>query len=224
VSPNAGGVSGGQSVTVSGTNFDAILDTTVSFGGTAGTVTNVTSTSISVTTPARDNGGAVDVVVTTPGGSATASLAYTYVGSLSVSTPTISDFAGITLSGTVRTTTATMGAFTVTDSRGAGAGWNVTVQASQFTSGSHMLPLGSISMPQPSVVKGTPQSTGLPTILTGPWAIDSAGAIKIASAAADGSGQGSYIFTTGLLTLSVPANTYAGTYTSTVTVSVITGP
>ena len=46
----------------------------------------------------------------------------------------------------------------------------------------------------------------------------------MASAAADGSGQGSYVFTPGLLTLSVPASAYAGTYTSTVTVSVISGP
>ena len=117
-----------------------------------------------------------------------------------------------------------MGTFTVTDSRGAGVGWNVTVQASQFTSGGHTLALNSVSMPQPSVTKGTPQSTGLPTIMSGPYTIDSASAIKMASAAADGSGEGSYIFTPGLLTLSVPANTYAGTYTSTVTVSVISGP
>ena len=211
-------------MTIFGTNFDTVADTSVTFGGTTGTVTGVTSASISVTTPAHDNGATVDVVVTTPGGSATASAAYTYVGSLSVTTPSVGDFGGITLNGTARTTTATMGTFTVTDSRGTGVGWSVTVQATQFTSGGHTLPLGSASMPVPSVAKVTPQSTGLPAIMPGPYTIDGISATKIASAAADGSGEGSYIFTPGLLTLSVPASTYAGTYTSTVTVSVISGP
>jgi hypothetical protein len=151
-------------------------------------------------------------------------MAYTYVGSLSMSTPSIADFASLTLSGFIQTTTASMGAFTVTDSRGNGVGWNVTVQASQFTNGSRALPLGSVSMPEPSVAKATPQSTGLPTIMAGPYLIDGVSTIKIASAANDGSGEGSYVFTPGPLTLRVPAKTYAGTYTSTVTFSVISGP
>jgi hypothetical protein len=224
VSPDSGTVDGGDIVTIFGANFDTVADTGVSFGGTAGTVTAVTSTSISVTTPAWDSGETVDVVVTTPGGSDTAAAAYTYVGSLDVTTPDVDDFADITLNGTALTTTATMETFTVTDSRGTGVGWNVTVQATQFMSGGHTLPLGSVSMPQPNVAKSTPQSTALPAIMSGPYAIDGISAVKIASAAADGSGEGSYIFTPGLLTLSVPASTYAGTYTSTVTVSVISGP
>ena len=224
ISPNTGSVAGGQSVTISGTNFDTLSDTTVTFGGTAGTVTAGTGTSITVTTPARDNGGAVDVVVTAPGGSATSTDGYTYVGSLSITTPTVGSFGVITLNGMVQTATATMGTFTVVDSRGSGVGWNVTVQESQFITAGHTLPLGSVSMPQPNVAKGTPQSTNVPTILPGPYVIDSASTVKIASAPADGSGEGSYIFTPGLLTLTVPANTYGGTYTSTVTVSVISGP
>jgi large repetitive protein len=224
LSPSSGSVDGGETVTISGTNFNTISDTTVTFGGTSCTVTGVTSTSITVTAPARDNGGAVDVVVTTPGGTATATSAYTYVGRLDLTNPSVGDFGGLILNGAVQTTTAAMGTFTVTDSRGTGVGWNVTVQATRLTAGVHTLPWGSISMPQPSVAKGTPQSTGLPNIPAGPYAIDSLSAIKIASAAAGGSGEGSYIFTTGLLTLSVPASVYAGTYTSTVVVSVITGP
>ena len=117
-----------------------------------------------------------------------------------------------------------MGTFTVVDSRGTGVGWNVTVQATQFTTTGHALPLGSVSMPQPTVAKGTPQSTGLPTILSGPYIIDSISTTKIASASAGGAGEGSYLFTPGLLTLTVAANAYSGTYLSTVTVSVISGP
>ena len=117
-----------------------------------------------------------------------------------------------------------MGTFTVYDSRGTGVGWNVTVQASQFTMTGHTLAMNSISLPAPTVAKIDATSGATPTIVTGPYLIDNASAVKIATAAADGTGMGSYTFTPTNLTLSIPANAYAGTYTSTVTVSVVTGP
>ena len=101
------------------------------------------------------------------------------------------------------------------------AGDTLTVQ---FTATGHTLPMGSISMPAPTVAKTDATSGGTPSINSGPYLIDSASAIKIATAAADGTGMGSYQFTPSSLTLSVGANAYAGNYTSTVTVSVVTGP
>ena len=108
-------------------------------------------------------------------------------------------------------------------------GWNVTVQATQLTATNHTLRLGSVSMPAPTVAKAAnaPLSGALPTIETGPQNIDGSSAVKIATApvaATDGTGMGSYVFTPGSLTLSVGADAYAATYTSTVTVSVISGP
>lgn len=102
----------------------------------------------------------------------------------------------------------------------------MTVQATQFTATGHTLPMNSISMPAPTVAKIASTSGNTPSITAGPYLIDNAGAVKIASAAADGTGMGSYTFNAvpSTLTLSVPANAYAGTYTSTVTVSVVTGP
>lgn len=74
--PNSGSTAGGTSVTLTGTNLTGA--TAVSFGGTAasGYIVNNAST-ITATTPAHA-AGAVSVVVTTPGGTATLSNAYTY--------------------------------------------------------------------------------------------------------------------------------------------------
>ena len=72
VSPNAGPITGGTSVNITGTNFTGTP--TVSFGGTAGTgVVLNSATSITAVSPAHA-AGTVDVVVTDPGGpSATSS-------------------------------------------------------------------------------------------------------------------------------------------------------
>jgi hypothetical protein len=66
VSPSSGSVSGGTSVTITGTNFAS--GATVTFGETAATkVTFISSTSITATTPAQAAGG-VNVVVTNSNG------------------------------------------------------------------------------------------------------------------------------------------------------------
>ncbi|MDO8735714.1 MAG: WxL domain-containing protein [Thermoleophilia bacterium] len=154
-----------------------------------------------------------------------------YAETLSMSAMTVGDFSGVTLSGSATTDTATMTPFTVTDARGTGAGWNVTVQASQFAeySGGYVpsgriLSLSSLSMPQPTVAaNGT--SSPVPAITTGPHIIDSGSAVKIASAAAN-NGKGVYDFTQDPagLTLSIPASAYSTSYRSEVTISIVSGP
>jgi hypothetical protein len=71
ITPNTGFVSGGESVVITGTNFDSKAK--VTFGGTATQVTANTGTSITVTTPAVANAGAVNVVVTNGDGDAVSS-------------------------------------------------------------------------------------------------------------------------------------------------------
>ncbi|WP_245606844.1 choice-of-anchor U domain-containing protein [Simplicispira psychrophila] len=76
VSPSSGSTAGGTSVTLTGTNLTGA--TSVQFGGTAATNVTVNSaTQITATTPAHA-AGAVNVAVTTPGGTATLTNGYTY--------------------------------------------------------------------------------------------------------------------------------------------------
>ncbi len=77
ITPNGGPIAGGQSVTITGTNFTGTTGVTI--GGTAATgVTVVNATTITATTPAQAAGTA-SVVVTTPGGSNPFNLLYTYL-------------------------------------------------------------------------------------------------------------------------------------------------
>jgi hypothetical protein len=143
-------------------------------------------------------------------------------GSLTITNPSASDFNAVTLNGTDQTTTANLATFSVTDATGTGAGWHVTAQASQFTGSGHTLDEGSLLMSEPTVsANGT--GSPAPSIAPGPYTIDSASAAQIASAATD-EGMGQYDFSATTLTLAVPADTYADTYNSTVTISVITAP
>ncbi len=66
LSPATGPTTGGTSVTISGANL--LNASSVTFGGTAATIVSTSHTSVIVTSPAHA-GGAVNVVVTTPGGS-----------------------------------------------------------------------------------------------------------------------------------------------------------
>lgn len=76
VSPNTGGVAGGTSVTIKGTDFGGTSG--VTFGGTAATsVKVVNSTTITCVTPAK-SAATVDVVVQDDSGNVTATGAFTF--------------------------------------------------------------------------------------------------------------------------------------------------
>lgn len=72
--PVTGSTAGGTTVTITGTG---LAGATVTFGGTAATVTASTATTVTATTPAHA-AGAVDVVATNAGLSATLAGAFTY--------------------------------------------------------------------------------------------------------------------------------------------------
>ena len=153
----------------------------------------------------------------------------------------VGDFAGVTLDGTVNSTTATMSAFDVNDSRGTGAGWNVTIGATEFKEWDSTLNAGAggyvtsgktigtsrTSMATATVALADATSSAAPTMTAGAYTLDAGSAVKIASAAADGTGMGSYTITPGGangVTLTVDADTYAKAYRSDVTVTLATGP
>jgi hypothetical protein len=84
IAPASGPVAGGTSVVITGTDF---TNGTVTFDGTSASCTVDSDTQITCTSPAHA-AGAVDVVVTTPGGSATSTGGFTYIPA-----PTISGIA-----------------------------------------------------------------------------------------------------------------------------------
>ncbi len=148
-------------------------------------------------------------------------------GALTSTAPLVGNFATVALDGTAKTTTAAVGTFSVSDLTGTGAGWKVTAQGTRFTA-----PVGTLNagkqLAANSLVLSAPTATANGTTSTGPVVaapapIDSGTAVSIASAAA-GTGMGTYDFTATTMTLSVPADAYAATYRSDVTITVASTP
>ncbi|MGZ4342274.1 MAG: beta strand repeat-containing protein [Solirubrobacteraceae bacterium] len=104
ISPSSGPTAGGTSVTITGANLANA--TTVKFGTSVATINSNTATQIVAIAPAG-SAGAVDVTVTTAGGTSPSSAAdrYTYGGQPTVSS--VSPTSGPTLGGTVVTITGT---------------------------------------------------------------------------------------------------------------------
>jgi hypothetical protein len=78
VQPTRGRMSGGDTVTITGTNFGATNTTSVTFGGFTAVVNGANATTITVTTPSHA-AGTVDVTVTAPTGIVTKTAAFTYL-------------------------------------------------------------------------------------------------------------------------------------------------
>ncbi|MGR3893410.1 putative Ig domain-containing protein [Pseudomonas sp. 1176_21] len=121
--PNSGATTGGNQVFISGTGLTGT--TSLTFGGTpASSFTVNSSTSITAIAPAHA-AGPVNVVATTPGGSATSVNAYTYlaVPTLNTVTPNSGPIGGgtsVTLTGTGLT-----GASSVTFGGVSATGWTI---------------------------------------------------------------------------------------------------
>jgi hypothetical protein len=107
IAPIAGGMTGGQLITITGANL--ALTSSVRFGSTTVTPSSVSATSVEVTTPQAAVAGAVNVVLTTPGGSVTRSSGFTYAAAPTVSTLSVA--VGGTSGGTSVTLTGTNLAF-----------------------------------------------------------------------------------------------------------------
>ncbi len=165
-----------------------------------------------------------DVTGTTCGTSTTTASATIVPGTLSESAASTATASAVTLDGTDKSTSYAF-AISVIDARGTGAGWNLTMQTSQFqTSGSPTYSLNSNASTLSGVLTACVAST---TCSASSGAVQNTGsnlssATKIWSAGA-GAGMGSYTVTP-TVNVAIPADTYAGTYTSNVTVDLIAGP
>jgi hypothetical protein len=127
--PTSGPAAGGTTVTISGTGF--ATGATVTFGGAAATNVNVLgSTTLTAVTPAHAS-GAVNVVVTNPGGqSATSTNGYSYAPASAPTVSSVSPPSGPTAGGTSITITGTGFASGATVTVGGTAATNVVVSNS----------------------------------------------------------------------------------------------
>lgn len=150
-------------------------------------------------------------------------------GSLAVGAAGIS-LSGATLSGgTSKTSTSAFDAnnWTASDSTGSGSGWNLTVKSTDFTNADTKTISTAdnfkIQLTEPHIVltDGNAKPTTSVSALTA-IPISSGSALKFASAAST-EGMGSYTINPNFA-LNVPAQTYAGAYTATVTVAIVTAP
>lgn len=109
----------------------------------------------------------------------------------------------------------------VVDARGSGAGWNLTVAATTFSDGAgHSLAAGTITGVSAACKAGS-SCTAATNSISYPLTI-SATAAKVFNAALN-TGLGK-VDVTPTFSVSIPGNSYAGTYTSTVTLATATGP
>jgi hypothetical protein len=145
VSPSAGPLVGGTTITIAGAN---LAGAKVTINGVAATIVSATAGSISAKTPAG-TAGAKSVVVTTVGGSATKAGAFTYVPAPTIAS--VSPGAGPLVGGTT---------ITITGANLAGAA--VTVDGKAATSVvATALSISAFMTLFPSLIMSTPLSVSL---------------------------------------------------------------
>ena len=147
-------------------------------------------------------------------------------GTLSfVSSPANVTFSPVTLSGFNQTATATQ-TLDVGDNTGSGAGWSITLSNTPFTSGADTLANSAFTAATPAQPVCDPGATCAKAVWSAlvsyPYALPGATATKLLSTSAN-SGMGDQ--TVNLLWSEViPSASFAGTYTSTWTLTLASGP
>lgn len=159
---------------------------------------------------------------TTCGTSNTTVTATVYSGTLSETADATATATPVTLNGTNQTTSYSFN-INVVDARGTGTGWNLTMQASQFETAGNTHQLNSNASTLDSVADacatGSCSASGGATQKPG----SNLSTVTKIWSAGSGEGMGSWTITP-TVDVAIPANTYAGTYISNVTVALIAGP
>ncbi|WP_067727694.1 WxL domain-containing protein [Oceanobacillus damuensis] len=146
-------------------------------------------------------------------------------GSLSINDASISPFGEITLNGLIQNLTATVEPFSVVDATGTGSGWNLNIKATQLKTadGLKTLPFNSLSISTPTIT-AEEGSSSASVIGIGTGNIDSDTGVQLLTADTD-EGMGTFGITGSSLNLNLqPKDVKAGTYASTVTFNLVTGP
>jgi hypothetical protein len=158
-------------------------------------------------------------------GTVTATATVTGAGSLSLSNGATASVSS-TLDGTDQSVNYTL-PLTMNDLRGTGAGWNLTMTSTTFTNGTQTLATtaSSIASAATACTGGgtcTNPTNSITYPLTLPAAATAPTAVKVFNAAAN-TGMGRFTITPSI-NVSIPGNSYAGSYTSTLTIAAVTGP
>jgi len=183
---SSGPIAGLQTVVITGTNFDTTDNgNTVTFGGAAATnIIETSDTSMTVTTAAHA-AGAVDVVLTTPGGTVTKAKFYTYIG-----TPTIVSIAP--------------------DEGDVGGGTNITITGTNFT-GATGAEINNVAVTNFVVVSATKITCTTPAGTAGAQAVD----ILAPDRNADAAGTYTYGDKPSISTTTLPDGALKSDYTAT---------
>jgi hypothetical protein len=159
-------------------------------------------------------------------GNVTATATVTGAGALGLSHGATASVSS-TLDGSDQTATYTI-PLSIDDARGTGAGWNATITSTTFNDGSgHTLPTTASSITGTTSACRAGGSCTAPTNsitypLTVPAAATAPTAVKLFDAAAN-TGMGRFTVTP-TIAVTVAGNVYAGSYSSTVTFAVASGP
>jgi hypothetical protein len=153
---------------------------------------------------------------------ATASVTGGSLTETTASTPSVS----VTLNGTNQVPTYTMN-IAANDQTGTGSGWNLTVTSTRFeTAGGKFFSntASQVTGVTSACARGTctPPTNSITYPLTLPAGATAPTAVKLFNAAAN-SGMGDFTVTP-TVGVTIPANAYAGTYTSTITLAVASAP
>ena len=152
-------------------------------------------------------------------------------GNFTEAGPSSASANAITLDGTDQTASYTMD-IAVVDDTGSGSGWNVTITSTTFATGDcistgHNLSTSastvqSVAMADNGAGTYTDPTNSVSYPFTVPAACTAPAAVELFNSSAN-TGLGHFKLTP-TVHIAIPANTYAGTYTSTVTLSIVTGP
>ncbi|HWB22441.1 MAG TPA: WxL domain-containing protein [Gaiellaceae bacterium] len=158
-------------------------------------------------------------------GTVTATATVTGAGALSLSHGTTASVTD-TLDGSDQSVNYTL-PLTMNDLRGTGAGWNLTMTSTTFTNGTQTLGTSASSIASVAAVctaggSCSNASNSISYPLTVPAAATAPAAVKVFNAAAS-TGMGRFTITPSI-NVSIPGNSYAGSYTSTLTIAAVSGP
>jgi len=109
----------------------------------------------------------------------------------------------------------------VVDARGTGAGWNLTIAATALSDGSGHTLNQSVSAVSSACHAGSTCTNATSSGITYPLSVSTTAAKFFNAALNSGMGK---VDVTPTIQIAIPGNSYAGTYTSTVTLATATGP